>query len=322
MARDVLATAGALVAAGQPAVLATVVWRRSPTSGPLGGRAIIHPDGRIDGWIGGACAEPTIVRQALEVLAAGTARLVHLGPADELPDPAPEGVVCVPIACESDGALQIYLEPLLPPPQVVVIGRTPMVDTLVALAGVLGWRTTVVDVGGDAERHPAADRVLTTLDLSTAGVGPDTAVVVATQGHYDEDALAAALATDAGYVGLVASPRRAARVRDYLAQRGLPAERLAEVHAPAGLDLGPTAHEEIAVAILAELVRHRASGGFRGAATVAAPASATDPVCGMTVDPTATTHRRQHAGRTYYFCCVGCADRFAAAPADYAGVVG
>lgn len=321
MTFDALAAAAELRDAGRAAVLATVVWRRGPSSGQVGSRAIVHADGRLEGWIGGACAEPTVVREALDALGQGVPRLVHLGPPEELPDPAPEGTVCVPISCESEGALQVYLEPLTPPPHLVVVGRTVAVDTLAEMAGALGWRTVVVDEGGAVDRHPAADEVVTTLDLDRAGVTATSMVVVATQGHHDHDATEAALATDATYVGLVASRTRAERVRAYLGDRGHDDATLERVRAPAGLDLGSTSHAEIAVSVLAELVSLRASGELdrASAAPIDRRDETTDPVCGMTVAADAR-HTATHAGRTWRFCCPGCRATFEAEPSAYVGV--
>jgi xanthine dehydrogenase accessory factor len=187
------------------------------------------------------------------------------------------------------------------------------------MAAALGWRTVVVDEGGLAEDYPGAGRVLTTLELSDADVTERSVIVVATQGHYDEAALEAALATPAPYVGLVASRTRADAVLGYLRDRGVPDGALARVHAPAGLDLGRVAHEEIAVAILAELVRERAAGNL----AAAPPAEITrhealDPVCGMTVDVATARFSSTFEGTTYYFCSAGCLDRFEGEPARFA----
>lgn len=323
MTGDLLQTAAELARRGEPAVLATVVWRRGPSSGQIGSRGLVHADGRMQGWVGGACAEPTVVREALRCLEEGTARLVHLAPPEDLPDPAPEGAVCVPIACESEGALQVYLEPLLPSPHLVVVGRTPAARALVAMARVLGWRTALVDDSAGEPPDADADVVVAALDLAAAGAAAGSLIVVATQGHYDEDALEAALAVqDPGYIGLVASARRAASVRERLAERGVPGDRLEAIRAPAGLDLGSTSHTEIAVAILAELVRLRAAGQIGSAGPVTAPPrqDVTDPVCGMTVDLAATRHTAEHGGRTFGFCCPGCRQAFLADPDRYASV--
>ena len=316
MRPDVLELAAELSRRGEPFALATVVWRRAPSSGAPGSTALVTTDGKVRGWMGGACAEPTVVREALRALREGVPRLLFLGPPEELAGRDRDGAVAVPIACQSEGAMEVYVEPVLPQPQLVVIGRSPAVRTLAALGAALGWRTVVVDDGGDPAAYPEAGRVLTRLDLEEAGVEPGAYVVVATQGHYDEEALERALATPAAYVGLVASARRAAGVRGYLRDRGVPEEALARVRAPAGLDLGPVAHEEIAVAVLAELVRLRAAAGPHRGGT-AARHEATDPVCGMRVDVATARYRAIHAGRTYHLCSAGCLARFEADPAAY-----
>ncbi len=319
MKPDVLELATELSRRGEPFVLATVVWRRAPSSGKEGSTALVTPDRRVRGWLGGACAEPTVVREALKALEEGTPRLLFLGPPEELAARGRDGVVTVPIACQSEGALEVYVEPVLPQPQLVVIGRSPAVGVLASMAGALGWRTVVVDDGGMAEDYPGAGRVMTTLDLDAAGIGDRSIVVVATQGHYDEAALEAALATPARYVGLVASRKRAEAVLGYLRDRGVPDEALARVRAPAGLDLGKVAHEEIAVAVLAELVRERAAGNLAAAPPAEIPRhEATDPVCGMTVDVATARFSSAFEGTTYYFCSAGCLERFEGEPARFA----
>jgi xanthine dehydrogenase accessory factor len=317
MTLHALELAADLARRGQPFVLATVVWRRAPSSGKEGSKAVILPDGTVRGWLAGACAEPTVIAEARAAMNDGRSRLLFLGPAGELDGVLRDGVVTVPMACESEGALEVYLEPTLPAPHVVVIGRSPAADTVASLAYTLGWRATIVDDEGSAD-HPDGIPVLPSLDLAGLGVDTSTAVVVATQGHYDEDALEAALATDAGYVGLIASQRRAATVLDYLRTRGVAEEQLGRVQAPAGLDLGKVDPAEIGVAVLAELVALKGSGGLKAA--VPAPTSgqeARDPVCGMTVDVTRARHRSEHDGRTFFFCSAGCRREFEADPAKY-----
>jgi xanthine dehydrogenase accessory factor len=259
-----------------------------------------------------------VVAEALRALGDGEPRLMFLGPPSELASrQGTEGVIAVPIACQSEGAIEVYLEPQLPGPQLVAIGRSPAVGALCGIAGALGWRTVVVDQGGAAEDHPQADLVVGKLDLDEAGVGERSYVVVATQGHYDELALEGALAANPAYVGLIASRRRADAILGHLRDRGVAQEALERVHAPAGLDLGPVAPEEIAVAIVAAIVRARASGELSIVGPVAAPAHAIDPVCEMTVDTASSPHRAEHAGVTYHFCSAGCRDAFAEDPARH-----
>jgi xanthine dehydrogenase accessory factor len=322
MKPEVLSLAADLSRRGEPFVLATVVWRRAPSSGKEGSTALITADRRVRGWLGGACAEPTVIRESLKALEEGTPRLLFLGPPEELAARGRDGVVTVPIACQSEGALEVYVEPVLPQPHLVVIGRSPAVGTLASMADALGWRTVVVDEGGTAEDYPNADRVFTSLDLSEADVTERSVIVVATQGHYDEAALETALATPAAYVGLVASARRAGAVLGYLRDRGVSHAQLARVHAPAGLDLGKVAHEEIAVAILAELVRERAEGNLAAAEPAEVPThEAIDPVCGMTVDVASAVYRSTFEDTTYYFCSAGCLSRFEQDPARFVAAV-
>jgi xanthine dehydrogenase accessory factor len=320
---EILAEAAALSARGEPFVLATVVWRRSPSSGKAGATALITGDGHVRGWLGGACAEPTVVREARRALEDGTPRLLFLGPPEELAGHERDGVVTVPIACQSEGAMEVHVEPVLPRPQIVAIGRSPAAIALTAMAAALGWRSVAVDDGGDAADHPGAGRVLTTLDLAEAGVDERSFVVVATQGHYDEAALERALTTPAAYIGLVASAKRAEGVLGYLRDRGASEEALARVHAPAGLDLGQIESEEIAAAILAEIVQLKARDGLHGRAAAETPPESheeVDPVCGMTVEVASARYRSVHAGRTYYFCSAGCLASFETDPASYVSV--
>lgn len=317
MRPEILRLAAELSARGEPYVLATVVWRRAPSSGKEGATALITPDRTVRGWIGGACAEPTVVREALKAIEEGSPRLLFLGPPDELETHARDGIVSVPIACQSEGALEVYVEPVLPQPQLVAIGRSPSAIALTRIARGLGWRTLAIDDGGQVAGHDA-DLVISSLDLRD--VDERSFVIVATQGHYDEDALERALATPAAYVGLVASAKRAEAVLGYLRDRGMADEQLARVHAPAGIDLGHIASDEIAVAILAEIVRLRAAGELD--APLAVPVSAPrheeiDPVCGMTVDVADARYRATREGRTVYFCSASCLEAFEQDPARF-----
>ena len=270
MDADALARAVELTAAREPFVLASVVWRRAPSSGHVGSKAIIRPDGSVEGWLGGACAQPTVVRQAQESMVDGRPRLLFLGQRDELDRRSADGMVTVPMACESEGALEIFIEPMLPRPQVVVIGRSHAVFTLTKLARALDWDVAVIDDGGSAADHPYPELVRTSLDLSGLGIGRGSAIVVATQGHYDDLALEAALATGCR----LHRPRRGrqTRRRDAVAPRcsRIGEDQLCRVVAPAGLDLGSVENAEIAVAVLADLVARRSAGQLN--AVAAAPA--------------------------------------------------
>ena len=303
---EILKQAGELERRGQAFALATVVWRQGPSSSQQGARAIITAEGELHGWIGGACAEPAVIRAAQQVITEGSPRLLLLGSPGQFGAAIPEGITVVPISCQSEGALEVYIEPVVPAPHLVIVGRSPMAHTLADLARALNWRTELI--AGE--------------DFTAAAAHEGSMVIVATQGHGDEEAVEQAVAARPAYLGLVGSRRRGGAVLGYLADRGLPAGQLDRVHVPAGLDLGHTTHQEIAVAILAELVQLRASGALATQATGPAgrtePAEAVDPVCGMTVAATAASHPLAHDGVTYYFCCTGCRRKFELDPAAYA----
>lgn len=266
MAKDLLELANEFSRSGEAFALATVVWRRAPSSGKVGYKALVTAEGQVSGWVAGACTEPLVVRQSLKAMADGNPRLMLIGAPEDLETRARDGLLAFPTTCASEGALEIYVEPHLATPQLVVVGRSPVVDTMASVANALGWRTVIVDdEGGSFSDHSSADRVVNSLNLKDdVGANSNSYVVVATLGHYDEDALEAALATDACYVGLVASRKRAATVMDYLRDNGVSEESLKRIHAPAGLDLGRITHEEMALAVIAEMIKVKAERGNAG----------------------------------------------------------
>ena len=280
---ELIARAARLGAEGTAYALATVVGVLRPASARMGNQAIITGDGLIDGWVGGACSEPVVIREALRSLVDGQPRLVVICPAGEVAEAGPD-VVIAESSCASEGTVEVFIQPHQPSPLLRVVGESPAARTLRDLARTIGWRI--------------------------AGVREGDAIVVATMGRGDEDALHEAIASGAEYVGLVASARRAGVVRAALRERGISDEQLAVVRSPAGLDLGPSTQEEIAVAILAEIVAWSHSRG--GSPTQLL--EATDPVCGMTISVEGASVTYDYNGTTYFFCCPGCRATFAADP--------
>ena len=339
MPPSIFRRAAELEAAGERFVVATVVAVQRPTSARPGAVGIVHPDGSIEGWVGGSCAQPVVVREALRALADGQPRLLRLSRDAPAEGRRGDGIIELVMTCHSGGTLEIYVEPHLPAPVLWVAGTTPIAGALVALGAASGWHVSLFDPLATAEDFPAAERILPDGDLR--GLDPDVSpyVVIATQGQWDEEALAAALRRNASYVGLVASPTRAAAVRAWLREEnGLAEERLAALRAPAGIDLGAETAAEIALSILAEIVQVRrgratfvaapgpatvAGGGLHDAAAAAAPLVAVDdiilldPVCGMTVDRDHARHLAEHEGVVYAFCSMGCRTRFIKEPTAY-----
>jgi xanthine dehydrogenase accessory factor len=307
LADEVLDRATQLRQRGQRFVVATVVRVEPPTSARAGDKALVTADGKLWGWIGGSCSEGLVKREAMMALADGQPRLVKIAP-DQSPSHQP-GVVAHTSTCPSAGSLDVFLDPQLPRPRLVVVGATPAANTLVRLGATMGFATTAVHPGATAADFPEADLVINTLDLSPAPPDANSWCVVATMGHYDEDALGVVLGYDVPYVGLIASRRRAAAVLAVLTHRGLAG--LDRIRRAADSSIGGS-QEEIALAILAEIVaerqaRHRADA-------IELPQVATDPICGMTVEIEGAMHTVRIGDTIHYFCSAGCLEAFKKAP--------
>lgn len=323
MRRELLDLAADLARRGEPFALATVIARKPPISAQVGDMALVTRDG-FHGWVGGSCTRPTVTEEARRALDDGQPRLVCL-------DPNPEaqrrpGLTVYPMTCHSGGSVEIHIQPVLPVPRVVVYGVSPVARALARLAVAMGYSVWVVDPAADASAFPGAAAVAADPGaLPRAETSAPVAAVVATQGQWDEDALAAAVADAPAYLGVVASPKRFGEMRALLAGR-VPEAALARVRNPAGLDLGARGPEEIALSILAQIVQERRAASFRPRPASPPPpserpaAEALDPVCGMTVRVAGARHRAQHAGRDFYFCAAVCRERFLAEPERYLAV--
>lgn len=298
---------------GTAFVTATVVRAQRPTSAQAGNVALVLGDGTIEGFVGGECAQQSVRVYALQALATGEAillRIVPDGPPGDANDPGrevsnDEGAVTVANPCLSGGAIEIFLEPALPAPRVLVVGDSPVAAAVRSLGIQLGLDLVAVDGGAP---DPAAG---------------DLAVVVAAHGRNELHTLRRGLEAGVPYVGLVASPKRGAGVLAELRADGVPDEHLERIDVPAGIDIGSRTPAEIALSILARIVAvrrgqdaetpHRAHVPAAASPAVpAAPALAVDPICGMTVAAVAATPSVQFEGETVYFCCEGCKTTFEA----------
>ena len=300
MPRALARRAEALAGERAPFVTATVVRVERPTSVKAGDTAIVLADGTMEGFVGGQCAESTVRLHAARVLETGEPLLLRIVPGED-DAPAVEGSVTVHNPCLSGGSIEIFLEPELPAPRVVVVGDTPVAFALRGLGEGLGY-DVLLAADGVEEREPG-----------------DAAVVVASHGRHEEAALKRALADGVPYVGLVASRRRGASVVEALGDAGVPEEQLRRLRAPAGLDIGAQRPEEIALAILAEIVQGERA---RHAAPAPRPALATalDPVCGMTVEASDASPHLDRDGQRVWFCGEGCLRAYEQDPARHAGV--
>ncbi len=321
MRAELLQLAADLAQRGEPFVLAMVVRRESYSSAQQGDMALITRDGSYHGWLGGNCTQPTVKREARRALLDGRPRLLSLSP-----EPTREqrpGITALPMTCQSGGSVDIYLEPILPAPRLVLFGLSPVVRALATLGKGLGYAVDVVDRHAAPGAVPAADRLFNhlaapELQPPSGAAAERLYAVVATMGEDDEEAVAAALATRPAYLGVVASRTRFAQLRDTLLARGVAAEALERVKSPAGLDLGARLPEEVALSILAEVVQlRRLRADAASPELIPVEREELDPVCGMTVTVATARHVGDYQGRTFYFCNPRCREKFLAAPDTY-----
>ncbi len=270
---DVLDLVSDMKAKGVPFALATVVRTVAATAVKAGAKAVISADGTIsDGWIGGGCARAAVLKAAQEAIADGLPRLVSVQPPDSLAEqglrPGDErgGVRFAKNMCPSQGTMDVFVEAVLPRPELIICGGSPVAATLADLARRIGFFITVCAKEADHWSFQAADRRVDGFTLPQ-GVSSHRYIVVSTQGRGDEAALQAALAAEAEYYAFVGSAKKAAALRASLADQGVDPARLARVKAPAGLDLGAITPEEIALSILAEIVAVRRHGQRKGSSS-------------------------------------------------------
>ena len=290
MISDLLQEVDRLRSKDEPFVLATVVAYKSPQSAKPGSKAIIKADGEMIGWIGGGCVQPIVLREAKQALQTGKPKLLTISPDDPRDDW--KGVGSYRMTCEGGGSLEIYLEPFLPKPHLLIIGSSPVAQTLADLGEMLDFKVVVPDPS----------------DLSQvrSHIDEHTFVVVATMGNGDEEGLLAVIGTRPRYLGLVASEKKAQALFEYARETGASDEDIAVFKCPAGVELGGETLAEIALSVAAELVQVRRSG----AVEAVSPRVAKDPICGMTVDIENAKYTSEVNNETIYFCCLRCKETF------------
>ena len=282
-----------LIAREEPFVLATVVAYKSPQSAKPGSKAIIKSDGSMLGWVGGGCVQPIVLREAKQALQTGRPKLLTISP-DEPRDDW-KGVQSFRMTCEGGGSLEIYLEPFLPKPQLVVLGSSPVAEIVAQLGTLLDFKV----VAAEKDFSSIKDQI-----------NESSYVVVATMGNGDEEALLAVIGTRPKYLGLVASKKKSEALFEYARTTGATDEDIAVITCPAGVEIGSETLPEIALSVAAEITRIR-----RATADQPEPQqeseTAIDPICGMTVDVATAKYSSVIDGQTFYFCCLRCKETFA-----------
>jgi xanthine dehydrogenase accessory factor len=252
MSSDLYHKAAELTSQGQPFAIATVVGVVGSSSARPGSKAIIDLSGKlVVGWVGGGCAESAVRSEALTCIQTERPRLLTVDMSDEQ----------VGVGMPCGGSMDIFIEPVLPKPELLIVGHGRIAETLSLLGDLMGFRITVNDPAAGQAAFPQAERIVTEdFDLTETPVGPKTYVVIATQHKRDHLWLEKALHGNAAYVALIASRHRAKLVLDFLRARGLPEAKIAAVWAPAGLDLGASTPEEIALSVMSQMVALRRGG--------------------------------------------------------------
>lgn len=274
----------------EPFVLATVVAYKSPQSAKPGSKAIIKPDGSMVGWIGGGCVQPIVLREAKQALLTGQPRLLTISP-DEPRDDW-KGVQSFRMTCEGGGSLEIYLEPFLPKPQLLIVGSSPVAETVAQLGALLDFKVVIADTDFNSVREQ---------------INEDSYVVVATMGNSDEEGLLSVIGTRPRYLGLVASRKKSEALFEYVRTTGATEADIAVITCPAGVEIGSETLPEIALSVAAEIVRVRRASVEP---QLVVENVATDPICGMTVDIATAKYKSVIDGQTFYFCCLRCKETF------------
>jgi xanthine dehydrogenase accessory factor len=267
----------------EPFVLATVVAYKSPQSAKPGSHAIIKPDGSISGWVGGGCVQPIVLREAQQALQTGQPKLLSISP-DAAHTDDWQGVESYRMTCEGGGSLEIYLEPVLPKPELLIVGNSPVAETIAQFGEMLDFKLTA----------------------DPSQIKESTYVVVATMGNGDEEGLLSVLGSKARYLGLVASEKKSKALFDYAREKGHTDEQIGVIKCPAGLEIRAQTMQEIALSVMAEIIQlHRST-----AAEPTIQAEAIDPICGMSVVTSNAKYTSEFEGRTIYFCCLRCKETF------------
>lgn len=308
----------------EPFATAIVVRREAPSSGKTGDKAVINKSGEILGWVGGGCVKGIIIKEAEDAMKSGKARLVKIGKSIE--PSGQEGVAEYQMTCQSEGTVEVFIEPVLPAPHLVVMGKSAIAKALVKLAAAIGYRVTGVAQDANLQTFEKVDELITQVSLANVKTTPVSFIVVATQGEQDEKALGEALKKESAYVAFVASKKKMASMVNYLLDTGFDKTTIEAIRSPAGMDINAKSPDEVAISILAEIIQVRNSSpatvSFEKydeskAETETGSKYYINPVCGVPIDKSNPKYVIEYKGEKVYFCCDGCKEQFVADPEKY-----
>ncbi len=298
---------------------AFIVRRKIPSSGKPGDKAIITKDGQIHGWIGGGCTRGIVLKEALNAIQEGKPRLVSISP--EARENAASGVKNYAMTCQSGGEVEVYIEPVLPKPHIVIFGSSHIAMALAKISKAMGYQVSAVMPKPDKAVYPEVDNLVSTADFQSENLQANSYLIVCTQGEGDTEALHKAILSEKPYLSFVASRKKANSIFRDLRKLGVTFDQLKTIKTPAGLDIGAKLPEEVAISILAEIIQD-----FRGEqaeTTAQTPAALPNedyymnPVCNIPVQKSTAKHVLEYKDEKVYFCCDGCKVSFEKAPEQY-----
>ncbi|MGI9550735.1 MAG: XdhC family protein [Aurantibacter sp.] len=321
------------LAKGSNFAIAQVVDRIAPSSGKVGDKAVILETGELIGWVGGGCVRGIVVKEALDVIKSKRYRRIRISPEGGTRETVnfKEYVM----SCQSKGTLEVLIEPVMPQPEIIVVGKSNIARKLSQLATAADFRVSVLANDVDAQMFPTAHAVSEQVDFSTFKNLSNSYIIVTTQGEDDDLSVKKALETEVSYVGFVASRKKAEDIKGYLSKEGISDERIAQLKSPVGLDINAKLASEVAISILAEVIDHFRKGNVsenmpvnEEEKTLVTPAPTPaetqfaeeyyiNPVCQVPVSKTNPKHVIEYKGETVYFCCDGCKVSFEKDPGKY-----
>ena len=304
---------------GEEFAVAQVIWREAPSSGKPGDKAIILKDGTMIGWIGGGCVKGIAIKEAHEAIRENKSRLVRINP-DEVNGEEDSNHKTYRMTCHSGGTMELFVEPITPNPQLIIVGKSNIARALSKLAIAANLRVNVLSNDVHKGMFPGVNNLHDRVDFSKINIDQNTFIVVATQGEDDEESIRKALETSCNYVGFISSLRKSVKIKEYLEQTELSANRINELKTPVGMDINAKLPEEIAISILAEIVelfRDPNRKVDNESDTVINDDSYINPVCGVSVSKKDAKHVLEYGAHTVYFCCDGCKVSFKTEPEKY-----
>ena len=303
---------------GEEFAVAHVIWREAPSSGKPGDKAIILKDGTIIGWIGGGCVKGIAVKEAREAIRENRSRLVRIDP-DEV-NSEDSSHKTYRMTCHSGGTMELFIEPITPNPQLIIVGKSNIARALSKLAIATNLRVHVLSNDVHKGMFPGVNNIHDRVDLSKINIDKNTFIVVSTQGEDDEESIRKALETSCNYVGFISSLRKSVKIKEYLEQTELSTNRINELKIPVGMDINAKLPEEIAISILAEIVqlfRDPNRKEDQESDTAINDDTYINPVCRVAVSKKDAKHVLEYGAHTVYFCCDGCKVSFDTEPEKY-----